>query len=1109
MKSIKQVLWILALCTSSLFFSKNASAQCSSFNVTASKTADGAFLGDVTVGASITGGNASTSFTWYTSGYSYIGFGATKANLSAGSFCVIASDSSSSPICKDTFCLTVTDTGTFNCANLQSAIWEADTCQIGDVNIYTSVWGGSGSYSYSWNTSSSDTLSYLLNKTTGMYSVIVTDKLHGCKDTIYKTVVDDTCNVCTSFSIGGYISENDNCQTNDINLGAQKWGGSSNYAYKWNTGDTVQSINNRTTGNYSVTITDRVTGCKDTLYLSVVDDTCNPCQNHQAYINKQDPCGKNDITLRAYPNSWSGKYKFLWSNGSTDSVLYNRGSGTYWVKVTDSILGCIDTAYLTMVDDTCNPCQNFRAWIVENDLCQKNDVHLTANQSNSIWSPRYTYKWNTGATTNSLSNRSAGNYWVIVKDSTYGCEDTAFITVVDDTCVYCDSLRFGGYIYEYYDSCAKNDASIYANVSSSSGVVKYLWNTGDTLNNLTNIGSGNYWVRIYDPIYGCIDTIHYTLADDTCGICDNFSVVISPYDGNTTNDISLYAYVFGGSGNYTYNWVGHSISIDNLNGRTTGTYKVKVIDLIYGCKDSATINVVDSTWTVSPCADFYPYIDVYDSCKNNDLRLGVYVYNQSNSVFQYQWDNGSQSQFIYNKPTGNYWVIVRDTVYGCIDTLYVYAVDTNYKCCYSSFYTEDQYYGATKSFNTYSSGGSGTAYNWNFGNGQTSTSSSPTHSYSTYGNYTVCLYSVDASGCKDTFCDIVYNPAPAKNLKVSHYGIPYIKDTNRYTYITYQNIGTTTENGTIEYKYPAGMTLISSTVSPLTHIGNKITFSVGSLVPGASGTIYLEMKTPMSFTLGSIKCDTAIILPITGDIVQSNNTSYECDSVVASWDPNDKTPNPKGIGSDGNIPSSTSEIGYLIRFENEGNWRTYRVRVEDEIDPSFDINSVMIGDVSHAFRLVRNGSKLIWYFDNIELTPKSVDPNRSHGYIQYTLQLKSGLALGTQLKNTAYIYFDANPAIITNTTKNTLKNADESASVRAMNADDLLDFNWRLNGDKLTVSSPSRMQAIRVYDISGKLLLDRAVNSDSYEVANTTVTSGIYIVHVEIDNQTVIKKIKF
>ncbi len=823
----------------------------------------------MTVTASVTGGSGTWArYTWYTSSYSYLGSGPVINNHNAGAYCVIANDSIGTGRCYDTICLAVTDTGTFNCNSIQISMWESDSCKIGDIYLNTWVYGGSGSYSYRWNTGA--TSQNLFNQTNGSFSVIVTDLFYGCKDTLYKTVVDDTCNICDIFKNGGYITENDPCQKNDITLSAIKWGGSFRYYYLWNTGATSQIINNKSSGSYWVKITDSLTGCIDTLFATVTDDTCNPCQNFYAYINENaDSCQKNDVLLYAYTKDSNSLFNtYLWSNGATTSSITNAGTGTYWVKVTNAINGCIDTAYITVVDDTCNPCDNFSGYLWKRDSCQSNDIF------------------------------------------------------------------------------------VYSQVYGGSGNYSYIWSTGSTANFLTNRGIGWYKVTITDVIKGCI------------------------------------------------------------------------------YKDS------------------------------------------------------------------------------------IYVVDSNFRCCKAWCYVNDNAISSTKIFYGYSNkmdsiNGGTTTFTWNFGDGNTGAGQTKTHTFTSSGNKTVCLYISTASGCKDTFCSLVNAPTSGKNLKVSHYGIPYIKDTNRYTYITYQNIGTTTESGIVEYKYRAGMTLVSSTISPLTHVGNKISFSLGSLAPGASGTIYVVMKTPMSFTLGSIKCDTAIILPVSGDIVPTNNSSYECDSVVASWDPNDKTPNPKGIGPDGNIPPTTSEIGYLIRFENEGNWRTYRVRVEDEIDPSFDINSLMIGDASHAYRLVRKDNKLNWYFDDIELTPKSVNPDKSHGYIQYTLQLKPGLSLGTQLMNTAYIYFDANPAIITNTTKNTLKNTDGSSAVRNLASDDLLDFDLKRNGDKLTIFSPSKMQALRIFDISGKLLLENELNSDKKEIENVQLSQGIYIIHVDIDNQTVIKKFKF
>lgn len=872
MNRIQSFFRILLLCGSLLFLAKNASAQCSGFSVTATQTSDGGFLGDATATATITGGSANAGLYWIViAPFPY--FNDTITGLTAGTYCVYAYDSTSAGFCDDTFCLTISDTGVFNCANMVSTVYESDSCQINDIFLSSSVAGGSGSYSYLWNTG--DTLYYLSNKTTGSYSVIITDKVYGCKDTVYHTAVDDTCNMCQFFE--GFIYENDSCSYNDVFLGTDVKVGSRNYSYLWNTGDTTISIAGKTTGSYSVIITDKVYGCKDTIYKTVVDDTCNVCDSNRfgGYIYENDSCYNNDIDLFTYAYSNSNIVKYKWNTGDTTSSIHNRGAGTYWVRISDPINGCVDTLYITVVDDTCNPCSFFKGYTYSYDGCKANDV----------------------------------------------------------------------VIYTYFPG---SDSS-----NTAGGRVKFIWNTGATSRNLSGVSSG--------------------------------------------------------------------------------TYTVIATDTVTGCKDTVSITVVDSV----------------------------------------------------------------------------------YKCCKAYFYTNDSFGGgsATKTYYSwsYSSTGSNiTSYSWSYGDGATGTGMNVTKTYGTAGSYTVCHFIATADGCKDTTCKTVIAPPPGRNLKVSHWGSPYVKvaSVGKYVYIYYHNVGTTTENAIVEYKYPAGMTVTYSSVTPLSNAGNVVAFAVGSLAPGQSGSIYIKLSVPSSFTLGSYKCDTSVILPVASDVVPSNNTSYECDSVVSSWDPNDKMPNPKGKGEEGAISPDTKEISYLVRFENEGNWRTYKVRVEDEIDPSFDINSLLLGDASHEFRLVKSNRKLIWYFDDIELTPKSVDPTRSHGYIQYSLKLNEGLPLGTQIKNTAYIYFDGNPAIVTNATKNTLKNADAGSSISNSKSENF-DFDILRKENVLTFTAKENMSAIRLYDLNGKLILSEEPNKKEYRIEVNGMSNSMYIIHIDMGESTVIKKYKF
>ena len=146
----------------------------------------------------------------------------------------------------------------------------------------------------------------------------------------------------------------------------------------------------------------------------------------------------------------------------------------------------------------------------------------------------------------------------------------------------------------------------------------------------------------------------------------------------------------------------------------------------------------------------------------------------------------------------------------------------------------------------------------------------------------------------------------------------------------------------------------------------------------------------------------------------------ECELVIGSYDPNDKTPTPLGYGEEHFIEKNV-DLKYLIRFQNTGTDTAFTVVVKDTLSEYFDINSLQVGVVSHAYSLrILEGNILEFRFDNILLTDSTTNEPESHGFINYTLKQKNDLPLGTVIKNSAAIYFDFNDPIITNETYHTI-----------------------------------------------------------------------------------------
>lgn len=1120
MKNKGLFLRISILLVGILFFYKNGTAQCSNFNLTVTQSNDGPFKNDVTLNASTVGATSNVIYHWYNMSngmMSYVGNENLVSGFGAGTYSVSAYDSLSG--CSDTFDFTAVDTGSFNCNNLYVYKYKSsDSCQVLNDTKYTvDAYNGSGNYSYTWSHTSQNasTVSFPSN---GKYYVTISDITNNCTRVDSVNVID--CNPAYCSGLATTISkESDGPSKNDVVLKATTLGGSGQYNYQWKKNNIVgywSPIYNQSAGQYTVFISDSLSGCKDTAYYSATDTGSFSCNSLSIAKYKHDSCSlTNDVSYSINVYGGSGNYSYAWSHSSQNvSNISFPSNGKYFVTITDLTNNCSKTDSVDVIDCNSTNCQGLMVNLSKlSDGNSTNDVQIKAVASGG--SGVYTYTWNNfqywGGT---ISNKTSGMYIVRVFDSISSCVLYDSIYVTDTSYNPCANT-FTATFTKLADGPSVNDVSVKVVFSGGTAPYTYYWNKGNNSymnTTVTNVGAGIIEFYIYDTL-GCSKTFQYNVVDtfDSTNICNGFEGFVYKDDSCGLNDVYLFTNVMNGSGNYSYKW-NNGDTINYLFSKTTGSYSVIITDIAKGCIDTVSISVVDTTCIVDPCANFSTYIYNYDSCGNNDIKLVAYYWGSNSNSVKFEWSTGSKASELYNLPSGTYWVAALDSINNCRDTAYITAIDSNKKCCHAGFYTNDYFVNASKTLYNYSSSNYSSLKSqlWSFGDGATATTYNANHTYTNAGNYTVCLYIEDSIGCKDTFCDILTAPAPGKNLKVTHYqGWPnnnYVPGQPKDVFVMYENIGTTTENVFVEYYFPTGMTFVNSNPVPFGVLPDRLIFKKDNFQPGMTDYINITMISPSTFTFGQYKCDETKILSMTNDIDVSNNVSTLCDSVRSSYDPNDKNSYPSGIGEEGIIDPNTKELSYLIRFQNEGNWRTYTVRVEDEIDPSFDINSLKLGDVSHDFRLVKKGRKLIWYFDNIHLTPKSEDEAKSSGFISYTMKLNAGLPLGTKIKNTAYIYFDYNEAIITNTKVNTLKS---TSSLQSAANNDENNFNVsRLNANEIQIKALANIQNISIYNIQGVKLLEQNANQKSIIIDDASLSQGIYIINVQIGENTISKKVR-
>lgn len=165
-----------------------------------------------------------------------------------------------------------------------------------------------------------------------------------------------------------------------------------------------------------------------------------------------------------------------------------------------------------------------------------------------------------------------------------------------------------------------------------------------------------------------------------------------------------------------------------------------------------------------------------------------------------------------------------------------------------------------------------------------------------------------------------------------------------------------------------------------------------------------------------------------GNLIYDNSWTYN-PTVVCGYDPNDLTAMPEGY-TDEHFVLAGDEVQFRIRFQNTGNAPAEDIRIEDQLDPAvFDLSTFVFEQSSHSVSTHIDGNGLLeFYFDNIMLADSFSNEPASHGYAVFRISLRDDLVPGSIAYNTANIYFDSNPAIITNTTFHTIFDCDMTGS---------------------------------------------------------------------------------
>ncbi|WP_298420574.1 T9SS type A sorting domain-containing protein [uncultured Kordia sp.] len=316
--------------------------------------------------------------------------------------------------------------------------------------------------------------------------------------------------------------------------------------------------------------------------------------------------------------------------------------------------------------------------------------------------------------------------------------------------------------------------------------------------------------------------------------------------------------------------------------------------------------------------------------------------------------------------------------------------------------------------------------------------------------------------------------------------------------VTYQNVGTVVQSGTLSVDFDdTKLSFLSATESVLSQTSNQLTFEYDYLNPLEIRTIRLEFQIfpPPTVNIDETLTFTGVINPIPGDNNPVDNTIQFDQILIGSYDPNDIT---VLEGPQITINEVDEYLHYIIRFQNTGTASAINVQVENNLDPNLDPSSFIPEYVSHNhFIELRNNSKLKFIFNNINLPDSTSNEPGSHGYIAYKIKPRNTAAIGDVMKNTADIYFDFNPAIITNTVSTEIV---EPLSVVEFHKNNVAIYPNPTKG-LCTIRANHEIEKLTICDINGRQLKAVEVKNSlrEYQLNIRNLSKGIYFVKTQTD----------
>ena len=482
-----------------------------------------------------------------------------------------------------------------------------EVCGDATGQIDVDVTGGATPVTYSWDNGA--TTEDITGLAAGSYVITATD-VNGCSISYTESIQ----NVSPGFNVSITSTTDEVCGDGTGVIDIAVIGGANPVSYAWSNGLTTEDASSLNAGLYTATVSDN-NGCELNVSATIQGEGITV----GSVSISDEICGNASGSIDISFSGGVNPYSFAWSNGAITEDISGLTAGTYSLTLTGAG-GCSFSDSYTVGNNTSGLAITSTAVVDEN--CGDGNGSIDVSSTGGVLP--LLYNWDNGDMTEDLSGVSAGLYVLSIEDAN-GCTVGTSGTVVNNAAGFAATINMVN-----NEACGDATGAIDIDVTGGSLPYSYVWNSGQTTEDISGVNAGTYEVTVTDNnacgivLQGMVSNITGTLVVSNDNIGDASCSSLNGYI-----DLSI----SGGATPYTYAWDSGQTTED-ISGMSPGTYNCTVTDNA-GC-------IVNYTGTISSNGGLITANSTItnETCGNGEGQIDVTL-TGGISPFTYSWAGAS------------------------------------------------------------------------------------------------------------------------------------------------------------------------------------------------------------------------------------------------------------------------------------------------------------------------------------------------------------------------------------------------------------------------------------------------------------------------------------